>query len=161
MNANEPFKGDAIPITLEQQKLLASAIRIQILHLLAQEPRTAKQVADLLGQSPGNVHYHIQRLHDGGLIELTETREVGGIVEKYYKAHHTRFHLIGFPDSQKGKERLMSHLLLTAKEREELRKELEALLLRWESRIPTQSEEPLEEVEVLIQLQRNNKEGGR
>jgi DNA-binding transcriptional ArsR family regulator len=161
MNANEAFEDDAFPVTLEQHKLLASAIRIRILHMLAQEARTAKQVADLLGQSPGNVHYHIQRLHDGGLIELVETREVGGIVEKYYKAHHTRFRVIGLPDSHEGKERVMSHLLLSEKDRKELRKELEALLLKWESRIPQQSEGPLEEVDVLIQLQRSKKEGRR
>jgi DNA-binding transcriptional ArsR family regulator len=78
-------------ITLEQSKLLASAIRTQILEAIGEVPRTAKQVADLLRKTPGNVHYHIQRLYEGGLLELVETREVGGVVEKYYKAKSKYF----------------------------------------------------------------------
>jgi DNA-binding transcriptional ArsR family regulator len=143
---------DAFPLTLEQQKLLASAIRIQILHTIAETPRTAKQVADLLGQSPGNIHYHIKRLEEGGLVTLVETREVGGIVEKYYKSHHTRFRASGFSDYP-GRARLFTRLLLSENDQIQLLEELEQVLLKWESRLPEQKGETLQEVDVLIRLQ--------
>lgn len=147
------------PISLEQQKLLASAIRIQILHTLADAPRTAKQVADLLGQSPGNIHYHMLRLFDGGLIQLVETREVGGIVEKYYKAEHVRFRPETPSPAMEGREQLRTHLLLTKKAREALMKEVEELLLKWESRVTAPQDEPVQEYDLVVLLELINREG--
>ncbi len=148
-----------LPISLEQQKLLASAIRIQIMHAIADVPRTAKQVADLLGQSPGNVHYHMLRLFDGGLIHLVETREVGGIVEKYYKAEHVRFRTETSSPAVEGREQLKTHLLLTKTEREALMQEMVELLLKWESRVAAPQEEPTQEFDLVVLLEQINREG--
>jgi DNA-binding transcriptional ArsR family regulator len=79
MNIEKSFN-----ISIEQSKLLGSALRIKIISVLLDTPQTAKQVAELLGHSPGNVHYHIKKLHDGGLIDLVETKKIGGVTEKYY-----------------------------------------------------------------------------
>jgi len=79
----------------KQNKLLQNALRIKIMHALSREAMTSKQVADLLRKTPGNVHYHIQRLYEGGLLELSDTRSVAGIVEKYYTAKAAQFHFPG------------------------------------------------------------------
>jgi DNA-binding transcriptional ArsR family regulator len=136
-------------ITLEQSKLIASAIRTQILDALGEVPRTAKQVADLLRKTPGNVHYHIQRLYEGELLELVETREVGGVVEKYYKAKSTYFttdRRAGDPDQvalsdlphynvkYSASHRSFGHLMLSEAEVQEVRKRLHELFAEFSSR---------------------------
>ncbi|QKS73028.1 helix-turn-helix transcriptional regulator [Paenalkalicoccus suaedae] len=72
--------------SLKQAKLLSSALRMKIVSVLVDEPKTSRQVATELNQSPGNVHYHIKRLHEGGLLELVEEKKVRGLTEKYYKS---------------------------------------------------------------------------
>lgn len=116
-----------LSISLEQRKLLASAVRVKILQAVRETPRTVKQLSDFLGETPGNVHYHIQRLVEGKLLELVETRIVNGIAEKYYKSHATIFKI---PESSRpGVE---TQLMLTAGDVEELKLELAELLERWE-----------------------------
>lgn len=94
-------KQQRLTIDAKQNKLLQNALRIKIMHALAKDAMTSKQVADLLRKTPGNVHYHIQRLYEGGLLELADTRNVSGIVEKYYSAKASHFH---FPGAAKGPE---------------------------------------------------------
>ena len=140
-------------ITLEQQKLISSAIRIQILHLLADTPRTAKQVADILSETPGNIHYHVQKLLHGNLLDLVETREVGGIVEKYYKSKGTRFRLKDKPSEGTVRKYVGSRLLLNAEQLEKLLTELEQVLHKWEQITAEQPTHGADEIEVYIQAQ--------
>ena len=72
---------DRLTISAEQQKLISNATRIQILHLLKDEALTAKQVATKLNKSTGSVHYHVQILYDGGLLELVDTKENEGLLK--------------------------------------------------------------------------------
>ncbi|GGO05389.1 ArsR/SmtB family transcription factor [Saccharibacillus kuerlensis] len=99
MTSGQEPSNKVLIINEKQNKLLQSALRIKIMHALSKEAMTSKQVADLLRKTPGNVHYHIQRLYEGGLLELTDTRNVAGIVEKYYFATASQFH---FPGSAEG-----------------------------------------------------------
>ncbi|QOY38242.1 ArsR/SmtB family transcription factor [Anaerobacillus isosaccharinicus] len=82
-------------VSVEQAKLLGNALRIKIISKLLDEPRTAKQVADLLGESGGNVHYHMKKLYEGDLIELVEEKQFGGVMEKYYKSKSKWFNSFG------------------------------------------------------------------
>lgn len=122
-------------ITGEQYKLIASPIRIRILHVLAQGERTAAQVADEMGESRGNVHYHIQRLHAGGLIELTRTEPKGGVLERYYRAATTRFHLSSAGEGAPGRHVSMETWLSRSPDGiRVLLDVLDALLGAWEQR---------------------------
>lgn len=76
---------DRLTISAEQQKLISNATRIQILHLLKNEALTAKQVATKLNKSTGSVHYHVQILYDGGLLELVDTKENEGLLKNITK----------------------------------------------------------------------------
>lgn len=78
-------------LTDAQVKLLASPLRIRILHALAQREQTAAQAADALGESRGNVHYHIQKLHDAGFLTVIRTELRAGVVERYYKTETLQF----------------------------------------------------------------------
>jgi DNA-binding transcriptional ArsR family regulator len=145
---------DFLAITLRQRKLLANALRIKILHVLADTPRTAKQVADLLGESPGNVHYHIKQLYNGGLLEQVETRESHGILEKYYKAKSTRLRLGGDP----AHAVVYSRLMLSDSEAEQLIQELTEVVHRWEQSTARRSSDGAEEREIRIVLDRVDNE---
>lgn len=137
--ANKMFE-DRLTISAEQQKLISNATRIQILHLLKDETLTAKQVSTKLNKSAGSVHYHIQILFDGGLLELVDTKEKRGIIEKYYKAKSAHFYIeeAGTEGTNTGSH-IVSHLFLTPEELQQLTWEISQVLLRWESNTARQS----------------------
>jgi DNA-binding transcriptional ArsR family regulator len=71
--------------TIEQLRTVADVLRIQIIDLLIDKPMTVTQLGDLLGLAPAKIHYHVRELEKVGLLQLVETREKGGILEKYYQ----------------------------------------------------------------------------
>jgi DNA-binding transcriptional ArsR family regulator len=71
---------------LETLKVLADPLRIQIVELMTQAPRTVKQVAEKLNLPPTKLYYHIKQLEERALIRVVDTRIVSGIVEKQYQA---------------------------------------------------------------------------
>ncbi|WP_202077580.1 ArsR/SmtB family transcription factor [Caldalkalibacillus salinus] len=149
-------KSKQLSISIEQSKLLGSALRVKILHALEDVPRTAKQVADQLGQTPGNIHYHMQRLYEGQLIDLIETKETGGIVEKYYKAKSTWFNIKSDSKSIPGDTsttRMTTRLLLTKEDIEQFQSDLRELLDQWGRKLPQGNGEGMLEYAVDISLQ--------
>lgn len=151
----------AIEISVEQAKLLGSAQRVKIIGVIVDQAKTAKQVADELGESPGSIHYHIQKLYEGGLIDLVETRTVGGIVEKYYKSKAKWFNTRGTQlvdpvladDYEASSSTKMSvRMQLTPDQLEELNGEFKALLEKW-VRISTASKgDQLQEYAIGVKL---------
>jgi DNA-binding transcriptional ArsR family regulator len=71
-------------------RALAHPLRLRILELFAECPRTTKQVADLLGEPPTRLYHHVNALERAGLLLLKETRANRGTVEKWYAADATR-----------------------------------------------------------------------
>ncbi len=72
--------------TVEQLRGVADPLRIRIFEALAQRPMTATQVGEELNIAAPKAHYHVRELERIGLVRLVETRERGGILEKYYRA---------------------------------------------------------------------------
>ncbi len=72
--------------TLEQLRAIADDLRVRILHQLERQAMTVTQLAELLDEVPSRLHYHVRELEKVGLLKLVETREKGGILEKYYRA---------------------------------------------------------------------------
>lgn len=151
---------NTITISAEQQKLIASAIRIQILHILNKEPLTAKQVATKLNKSPGSIHYHVQLLYEGGLLELVNTKEKRGIIEKYYKAKAVHFsvEIDEATHTEEGVARTVSHLFLNEEEHAQLMWEVTQVLLRWESKI-AQKTDSTQEYHLTFEVNRKKEEG--
>jgi predicted ArsR family transcriptional regulator len=56
-----------------------------VLELFAEQPRTTKQVALLLGEPPTRLYHHVSALERAGLLRLKETRKNRGTVEKWYE----------------------------------------------------------------------------
>ncbi len=72
--------------SLEQLRGVADELRMRIAALVVRQAMTVTDIARLLQEAPGKIHYHVRELERLGLIRLVETREKGGILEKYYRA---------------------------------------------------------------------------
>lgn len=118
---------------LETLKVLADPLRLQIVELCTQAPRTVKQVASVLNLPPTKLYYHIKQLEERSLIRVVDTRIVSGIVEKQYQAaaFHYRVNSELFSlTSQAGKEGL--NVMLTGlfdDVREDIQKSVDADVL--------------------------------
>jgi DNA-binding transcriptional ArsR family regulator len=71
--------------TIEQLRAISDALRIRIIELLSGQQMTVTQLGEHLGIAPAKVHYHVRELERVGLLRLVETREKGGVLEKYYR----------------------------------------------------------------------------
>src|SRR5260370_20558268 len=72
--------------SLEQLRAMADQLRLSILDRLRRRAMTVTQLGDALGIAPAKAHYHVRELERVGLLRLVQTREKGGILEKYYRA---------------------------------------------------------------------------
>ena len=86
----------------EDLKVLADTRRLRLLRLLMSAPATLSQLGDKLGEHPARVRHHLKALESAGLVELVETRQVRGFVEKYYRAQARAYllHELILPDWQ-------------------------------------------------------------
>ena len=67
-------------------RALAHPLRLRIMELFAEQPRTTKEIAALLGQPPTRLYHHVAALERAGLLRLTGTRKKRGTVERWYEA---------------------------------------------------------------------------
>lgn len=76
----------ALRPAVAELRALAHPLRLRVLEAFAEQPRTTKQVAVLLGEPPTRLYHHVAALERAGLLRLTETRKNRGTVEKWYEA---------------------------------------------------------------------------
>lgn len=69
---------------LEEIKAISHPYRIEVLEAFAEEPLSAKQLSEILGEPHAKINYHIKILLAAGILELVEERVKSGIIEKYY-----------------------------------------------------------------------------
>ena len=74
------------PANLDQLRALAHPLRLRMMELFAEGPRTTKQVAQQLGEPPTKLYHHANALERAGLLKLSRTRPNRGAVEKWYEA---------------------------------------------------------------------------
>ena len=77
--------------SFDKIKLLADSRRMDILRLLMAAPATLTLLARTMKQSPAWVRHHILALETAGLIEISETRRTGKVMEKFYRAKGDAF----------------------------------------------------------------------
>lgn len=73
---------------LEVLRVLADPLRLRIIDVLARtpdEPQSVKAIAAALDEGPTKLYYHMALLEEHGLIRMTATRVVSGIIEKRYQ----------------------------------------------------------------------------
>ena len=48
-------------------------------------PATCKEIADIMGEVPSKIHYHMKKMEKAGILVLVYTKNVNGITAKYYE----------------------------------------------------------------------------
>jgi putative molybdopterin biosynthesis protein len=72
--------------SFDKIKLLADSRRMDILRLLMASPATLTHLARTMKQSPAWIRHHILALESADLVELSEVRKTGKVLEKFYRA---------------------------------------------------------------------------
>ncbi|MGC4191332.1 MAG: helix-turn-helix domain-containing protein [Thermomicrobiales bacterium] len=87
----------------ETLRLIADPMRLRMLELIRQQPRTVTELADLLDVQRTRLYYHVKLLESHELIVVDDTRIVSGLTEKRYRvtAHRLAVDktLLGVPDT--------------------------------------------------------------
>ncbi|GIP44967.1 transcriptional regulator [Paenibacillus sp. J45TS6] len=152
---------EMLNISVQQSKLLSSALRVKIMKYLLDSPKTSKQVADLLGESGGNIHYHIKKLYDGGLLEIVEEKKNGGVTEKYYQSKSKWFNTEGaeiidpvLSDQYESADatKLSIRLELTGAQKEQMTSEFRAFLERWVEKTTAERNEDTQEFSIGVKI---------
>ncbi|HET7579080.1 MAG TPA: helix-turn-helix domain-containing protein [Bacillales bacterium] len=71
---------------MELFKSLLNPKRVRILKQVETEAKTVKEIAKSLDDKPSRLYYHIHQLVDQGFLEVADTRQIGHLTEKFYKA---------------------------------------------------------------------------
>lgn len=73
--------------TMKEIKIISHPMRMKILkkYYGFPQPATVKQIADHMGEVPANIHYHVMKLLEIGVLTLDHTQVINGIVAKFYK----------------------------------------------------------------------------
>lgn len=73
--------------TLEEVKGISDPFKYRILmgFYKMEKPATIKQIADSLNEVPAKVYYHVKKMESLGILKLIYTKEIRGIVAKYYE----------------------------------------------------------------------------
>lgn len=79
--------------TLEELRIIANPLRLQILDALIAEPLTVSQVGDRIGISSKKLYYHIGELERVNLVRLVHTEIQSGIQLKFFRAAARYFYL--------------------------------------------------------------------
>ncbi len=87
----------------ETLRLIADPLRLRLLELLRQEPRTVTELAHLLDVQRTKLYYHVKLLETHDLIAVDQTHLVSGIPEKRYRVTAYRLSvdkaMLGVPGS--------------------------------------------------------------
>lgn len=70
---------------VETLKVVADPLRLRVLTVLRRSAATAKEIGRELGVPLKKLYYHLALLEEHGLIRVSETRVVSGIIEKRYQ----------------------------------------------------------------------------
>lgn len=93
------LKNKIMLTTLEEIKVFSDPFRYKILMCFyrKKQPATVKEIAVALNEVPANVHYHVKKLEKAGILQLVYTKEINGIIAKYYEPTAEVFD-INYPD---------------------------------------------------------------
>jgi DNA-binding transcriptional ArsR family regulator len=95
--------------TIEQVKAISDPYKIRILMTFGDlnVPATVKQIADSLEQVPAKVYYHVKKMEKLGILELIYTKEINGIIAKYYSPTAENFEVKCDDDIDDGYKSVM------------------------------------------------------
>jgi len=75
---------------IEVFEVLNNTTRVRIIRYL-QEPKSIRDVAELLDVPPTRLYYHFNLLEEAGIISVVETRKAGAMLQKVYQTRARGF----------------------------------------------------------------------
>ncbi len=131
MSKYPQLKEEIIITDPETLKVIGDPLRLQIMKSF-KNPRTVKDISEVLGIAQTKLYYHVNMLEKHNLIEVVETNVVSGIIEKKYRVTAARFGvdenlLSTVDDPDKQVDALLSAIFDSAKD--EIRKSIQAELM--------------------------------
>lgn len=87
----------------EQLRALADQHRAQLLELLLERAATITEMAAAVDRPKSSVAYHVNLLHDVGLLQIVRTRRVRAMEERYY-GRVARTYYVGALTSDEDKQ---------------------------------------------------------
>lgn len=82
-----PLKQKAISLNEKLVRAVSHPVRVKAFVIMAERPpASSKQIAEELGEDLSNVGYHVRELARLEMIELVDTKQRRGAVEKFYRA---------------------------------------------------------------------------
>lgn len=88
---------------MQQVRALSHPLRLKLLELFFERPRTTMQAAEHLGEAPTRLYHHVASLERAGLVRLRETRQNRGTTEKYFEAVTSRIEPVELKDALRKK----------------------------------------------------------
>lgn len=81
--------------TKDELKVISDPFRMSIIKtfLKSNKSMTLKDVADILGVAPSKVHYHAKKIIAYDMLVLDYTKEINGIIAKYYKSGYDSYQI--------------------------------------------------------------------
>lgn len=118
--------------TEEEIKIFADPYRNRIIKAFLESsvPLTVTQVANIMGEVPANVHYHLKKLIKINILELDHIEVVKGINAKYYTLAYENFRLSTSPEETNDLKAEKQHKRikqLICSEIDEFRKEVQTM----------------------------------
>lgn len=73
--------------TIEEIKAYNDPYRLKIFLNFSKigRPATSKEIADIMGEAPSKIHYHVKKMEKAGILVLSYTKMVNGITAKFYE----------------------------------------------------------------------------
>lgn len=95
--------------TIDQVKAFSDPFRYRILMTFYKidRPATVKEVAVEMNVVPANVHYHVKKMEKAGILKLVHTKEINGIIAKYYQPTAHTFDVKCAPEINDASKKLM------------------------------------------------------
>lgn len=88
-----------------------------ILYSVKTQDKTVKEIAAELDDKPSRLYYPIQKLLSSELIKVSEEKQIGNLIEKYYTSRHLfsseEFMSLDGELASQNSDSLLSHVLLT------------------------------------------------
>lgn len=101
--------------TEEELKIFSDPYRMKIIKTFqkSEGPLTVKACADIMGEVPAKVHYHVKKLLKINILELDHVEVINGINAKYYRMPKQSF-TISLKDSEDQLRQMTQvHLLVS------------------------------------------------
>ncbi|MBO8171687.1 MAG: helix-turn-helix transcriptional regulator [Bacillaceae bacterium] len=72
--------------SMDQLKVVTRPIRIEILDIFnaKDDALSVQEMAERLDQPPSKLHYHVKELEKHGFLKQVRTRQINGIMQKYF-----------------------------------------------------------------------------